>query len=140
MSQCISPINLAAISKSSCAFECSPVNSLTNSQPMATRRVIQAPCKSCRIDSPLQDSRPASLPPTPTSRHTRMKLQFEKLKNKNGYLKHHNHLWRESENLSGIQAEFLIIIEHGIHRFNPNRVDWSIKHNPIHHIILFKVN
>jgi hypothetical protein len=46
-------------------------------------------------------------------------------------LKHHCHIRSKCKYLSGIEAQFFIIIQDCIHILDPESIHWPIKHNPM---------
>eukprot|EP00962_Isochrysis_galbana_P042761 scaffold16068_cov113-Isochrysis_galbana.AAC.3 len=47
------------------------------------------------------------------------------------HLKHHRHKRRHGDYLARREAYFLVVIEHGVHRLDPQGVDWAIKDDPL---------
>lgn len=45
-------------------------------------------------------------------------------------LKHHGHGGFQLNDLTGVEAKFLVVIEHSVHVFDPNSVDRTIKDKP----------
>jgi len=46
------------------------------------------------------------------------------------YLEHHGHWFAQSNDLSGVQTQFLVVIKHSVHVFDPDCIDGSIENNP----------
>ena len=45
-------------------------------------------------------------------------------------LEHDGHRWLKLNDSTGVQAKLFVVVEDGVHVFNPLSVDWSIKNNP----------
>lgn len=46
-------------------------------------------------------------------------------------LEHHGHMRGEGQDLPRVETQFLIIIEHSVHIFDPQSIDRPIKHDPM---------
>jgi len=46
-------------------------------------------------------------------------------------LEHHCHVFTQGNNLTRVEAQLLVIIEHSVHRLNPQSVDRAIEHDPV---------
>ena len=47
------------------------------------------------------------------------------------YFEHHCHVVGERDDLSGVKAELLIVVEHSVHGLNPEGIDGAIEHDPM---------